>query len=74
MSNTDDFNKKIKKIDEEIELIDSQISKLQISKKRLLLAKEELKDKKYFDKSTELAQNDWAQGKIKLFSKPDIIF
>lgn len=66
MSKADVFNKKIKEIDEELDLIDSQISKLQVKKKKLLLAKEELKDKKYFEKSTELAQNDWAQGNIDL--------
>lgn len=68
MSNADDFNKKIKEIDEQLDSIDSQISKLQNKKKKLLLVKEELKDKKYFDKSTELAQNDWAQGNIDLNS------
>lgn len=66
MSKADEFNRKIKIIDEELDSIDSQISKLQNTKKKLLLAKEELKDKKYSDKSTELAQNDWAQGNIQL--------
>lgn len=66
MSKVDEFNSKIKLIDKELDSIDSQISKLQNTKKKLLLAKEELKDKKYFDKSTELAQNDWAQGNIQL--------
>lgn len=66
MSNAEDFDTKIKEIDVELDSIDSQISKLQIKKKKLLLAKEVLKDKKYFDKSTELAQNDWAQGNIDL--------
>ena len=66
MSNADDFNKKIKEIDGALDLIDSQISKLQVKKKKLLQIKEELKDKKYFEKSTELAQNDWAQGNINL--------
>lgn len=65
MSDADVFEKKIKKVDEQLKIIDSQISKLQITKKKLLHAKEELKDKKYFVKSTELAQNDWAQGNKK---------
>lgn len=66
MSNADDFNKKIKEIDGALDIIDSQIGTLQVKKKKLLQLKEELKDKKYFEKSTELAENDWGQGNINL--------
>jgi predicted nuclease with TOPRIM domain len=52
----------LNQIDDRLEEIEVQISKLKELKKRLLKQKEKLADKSNYEKSEALAKNEWNQG------------
>lgn len=56
-------DEKLKQINDRLDEIDSEISRLSALKRKLKDAKEKLHDKKYLEERNSLAQNDWVAGK-----------
>lgn len=54
-----EIDQKISEIDERIGKIDNEISTLERKRKELKAWREKLQDKKFYQKSTELAQQNW---------------
>ena len=52
------------KLDGRIHEVEVEINRLTALKRKLISAREKLQDKKYLEKTTELANNDWNHGKI----------
>lgn len=59
-----DVDEKLGKIDEQLKVVETEISRLSAVRRKLNAAKEKLQEKKYLEKQNELANNNWNQGKF----------
>lgn len=59
-----DVEQRISQIDDRLEEIDVEIHRLSSLKQKLKKERENLIDKKNFEKSTELSENDWSHGEF----------
>lgn len=63
-----DTEQRISQIDDRLEEIDTEIHRLSSLKQKLKKERDNLIDRKNFEKSTELSGNDWSNGILILFS------
>jgi hypothetical protein len=61
-----DVEQRISQIDDRLEEIDVEIHRLSSLKQKLKKERDNLIDKKNFEKSTELSENDWSNGEFYL--------
>lgn len=60
-----DLEQRLTQIDDRLEEIDEEIHRLSSLKQKLKKERESLIDKKNFETSTELSENDWSNGELK---------